>query len=218
MQNSQPANPTITKLLEADADLAAQEAELNAQLQSIGEKRRSLKTVIDMFVPAPTADTVPVATPAQPPVDEEQSQPTAPDDVLSELDGAMTDAPKASAPQPQKQQGKKNSSSASTKQSKKSTPVKKSSKAPDTWHEYVKDDFSNISLAEAVSKVMQQHPKQVLEIATIIDNIFVNEIPKEIRSTARERVSNVLSVGAKKGDWYRGQLGKYSMSESAVKG
>lgn len=65
---------------------------------------------------------------------------------------------------------------------------------------------------------MQQHSKQVIEIATIIDAIFTNDIPKQLRSTARERVSNVLSVGAKSGKWYRGQVGKYSMSKAAVEG
>ena len=65
---------------------------------------------------------------------------------------------------------------------------------------------------------MQQHSGEVLEIATIIDAIFVDDIPKEVRSTARSRVSNVLSVGAKNGKWYRGKLGKYSTSQTAVEG
>lgn len=50
---------------------------------------------------------------------------------------------------------------------------------------------------------MQQYSGQVLEIATIIAAIFASDIPQEVRSTARERVSNVLSVGAKSGKWYR---------------
>ena len=53
VQNYQPADtisdPTVAKLLEVDSDLADQEALLLAQLESIGEKRRSLKTVIDLF-------------------------------------------------------------------------------------------------------------------------------------------------------------------------
>lgn len=228
MQNSQFSNSTIAKLLEADADLAAQEAELNAQIQSIGEKRHSLKTVIDMFAPAHTADTVPGSTPAQPPeaVADRQVESTSPtqstvvQDVASpELNVADADSTEApEAPQPQKRQAKKNSSPASSKQNQKSVPAKKQSKASDTWHQYVKDGFTNTSLAEAVTEVMQQHSKQEVEIATIIDAIFTNEIPKEVRSTARERVSNVLSVGAKNGKWYRGKLGKYSMSPAAVKG
>lgn len=78
--------------------------------------------------------------------------------------------------------------------------------------------FTNAALSESVAQVMQQHEKEVLEIATIVDAIFIDDIPKQVRSTARERVSNALSVGAKNGKWYRGQLGKYSMSQAAVKG
>ena len=43
VQNSQASDPTVAKLLEVDADLAAQEVELTLQLQSIQEKRHSLK-------------------------------------------------------------------------------------------------------------------------------------------------------------------------------
>lgn len=64
---------------------------------------------------------------------------------------------------------------------------------------------------------MQQQPEQVLEIATILGTIFVDKIPPKVRSTARERISNVLSVGAKKGKWYRGQTGRYSMSKGAIR-
>jgi len=101
---------------------------------------------------------------------------------------------------------------------KKSAPTKEASKEADTWQQYVKEDFINVSLAEAVAEVMQQQQEQVLEIATILDAIFVAETPKDVRSTARERVSNILSVGAKKGKWYRGKLGRYSMSKAAVEG
>ncbi len=221
MQSSQSSNPTIAKLLEADADLAAQEVELNAQIQSVQQKRHSLKTVIEMFAPAYTTDTVPVATPAQTPVAQEQPQLTTSDVAVLEINGALPDINTSEAPEaptPQKQKAKKNSSSASSKQSKKSTFTKQQAKAADTWHEYVIGKFSNASLAEAVAQVMQQHSKKVLEIATIIDAIFTNDIPKEVRSTARERISNVLSVGAKNGKWYRGKLGKYSMSKGAVEG
>ncbi len=176
MQNSQPSNQTVAKLLEADADLAAQEVELNAQIQSIGEKRYSLKTVIDMFAPAHTTTTLPVATPAPIPVAKEQLQLTTPDTVVPELDVANVDTTEASAsvaPTPQKQKAKKNSSPTSSKQNNQSASTKKQSKAPDTWQQYVKDEFSNVSLAEAVSEVMQQHSEQVLEIGII--DLFKNK-------------------------------------------
>lgn len=226
MQNSTSSNPTIAKLLEADADLAAQEVELNAQIQSIGEKRHSLKTVINMFASVDTA-TTPIATSAQPEVVTAQQVESVPptqlkvvQDVASpELNGSDVDTTEAESPTvstPPKRQAKKNSSSATSKQSKKSAPIKKSSKEVDTWQQYVKDEFNGASLSEAVTEVMQQHSGEVLEITTIIDAIFTDEIPKQVRSTARERVSNVLSVGAKNGKWFRGKLGKYSMSKAAV--
>ncbi len=229
MQNSTSSNPTVAKLLEADADLAAIEVELSAQLTSLQEKRHSLKTVINMFAPVNIA-TTPIVTPAQPPeaVAAQQVESTSPeqspvvqDVASSERKGANVDTTEAETPAastPPKRQAKKNSSSATSKQSKKSAPTHKPSKAPDTWQQYVKDEFDSASLAEAVAEVMQQHSGEVLETATIIDAIFANDLPKEVRSTARERVSNVLSVGAKNSKWYRGKLGKYSMSQAAVEG
>ncbi len=224
--NSTPSShPTVAKLLEVEADLTAQETQLNAQLVSIQEKRHSLKTVIDMFAlgddanaesvvtPAPTA-----ITPAEVQNAEVEAEPTALDVKLKELNGAKTDTPADAqvSAKVAKRQTKASSSPSSSKPAKKSAPAKKPSQQPDTWQQYVIGEFSNASLAEAVAQVMQQQKGRVLEIATIIDAIFTPEIPKELRSTARERISNVLSVGAKSGKWYRGKLGKYSISKAAV--
>ena len=229
MQNSSlsspTSNPTVAKLLEVDADLAATEVELTLQLQSIQEKRRSLTNVIDMFAPQDVAPTESVVTPANSPVTaaeikpaEVEAEPTELNITLPELDNAKTDTPADAqvSAKGAKRQTKTNSFPDSSKPAKKSAPAKNPSQQPDTWQQYVIGEFSNAPLAEAVAQVMQQHSKQIIEIATIIDAIFTNEIPKELRSTARERVSKVLSVGAKSGKWYRGQLGKYSMSKAAV--
>ena len=215
MQNSSispTSNSIVAKLLEVDADLATTEVQLAAQLPSIQEKRHSLKNVISLFPPGDAAPT-PVVTST--PVVEEQAPPPVPEVATPELEDTAIDATKA-IPQSQKQQGKKNISSSTSKSNKKSAPTKEASKEADTWQQYVKDDFSNASLAEAVAEVMQQQQEQILEITTILDALFIEEIPKELRSKARERVSNVLSVGAKKGKWYRGLAGKYSMSSAAV--
>ena len=214
MQNSSlshTSNSIVAKLLEIDADLAATEVEVAAQLQSIQEKRHSLKNVISLFAPGDAARP-PVVTPT--PVVEKLAEPPAPEVATPELEDTI-DTTEA-APSTQKRQGKKNLSSSTSKSNKKSAPTKEASKEADTWQQYVKEDFINASLAEAVAEVMQQQQEQVLEITTILDALFVQEIPKEIRTKARERVSNVLSVGAKKGKWYRGLAGKYSMSSAAV--
>jgi hypothetical protein len=210
VQNSISSDPIVVTLLAIDAKLVAQEVELTLQLQSIQEKRHSLKNVISLFPSVDTAAPTPVVTP----VVEKQVQLPVPEVVTPEPEDPTIDAIEA-VPPSQKQQGRKNLSSTS-KSNKKSAPTKETSKEADTWQQYVKDDFINASLAEAVAEVMQQQEQQVLEITAILDAIFVEEIPKELRTKARERVSNVLSVGAKKGKWYRGLAGKYSMSRAAV--
>jgi hypothetical protein len=208
VQNSQSSDPTITKLLEIDSDLAAQEAELTLQLQSIQEKRHSLKTVINLFVPDAVAHQT-VLTPVVEDIAALQ------DVTTPELEEGATGTIEATT-LPQKQQQKKNLSTSSDKPSKKPSPTKEANKQANEWQQYLRDEFNDASLSLAVSEVMQQQQEQVLDIAAILDAIFVDEIPKAIRSTARERVSNVLSVGAKQGRWYRGQLGKYSMSKVAI--
>ena len=221
------SNPTVAKLLEADAELATTEAQLNAQLQSIQEKRRSLKTVIDLFAPTDTTTATPIATPPETPVAEEsaevvaqQAEPTAQDVVTLEADQSETDATAdteaSTVPDPQKRQTKKNSVPASQKPSAKSLPKKKTNEEQDTWQQYLRSEFSNATLSQAVSEVMQRQPKHVLETTAIVDAIFVDEIPPQVRSKARERVSNVLSVGVKKEKWYRGEAGSYSISKAAV--
>ena len=201
----------VAQLLEIDTNLAAQEVELTLQLQSIQEKRHSLKNVISLFLPVDNAPHTFSTTPT--PVAENVADIT--EAATPELDEVTTDTTEA-APQPPKRQGKRNLSTNSDKPSKKSVPPKETEKESDTWQQYLKEDFINASLAEAVFVVMQQQQEQVLEITTILDAIFVEQIPKELRTKARERVSNVLSVGAKKGKWYRGLAGKYSMSSAAV--
>jgi hypothetical protein len=224
-QNSlNTSNPTVAKLLEIDADLARQEVELSAQLQSIQEKRHSLRTVIDLFAPTHTATATPAQIPAAPEQAEviaQQVEPIAEDVATSELDSPKTDTTadvkNPAVPDTQKQQAQKNSSFTSKKQSAKSVPTKKTSSELETWQQYLRDEFSNATLSQAVSEVMQQHSGQVLEIAAIVDAIFVDEIPQGVRTKARERVSNVLSVGVKKEKWYRGEAGSYSMSKGAIR-
>ena len=81
MQNSSISSPTsnsiVVKLLEVDADLAVTEVELAAQLQSIQEKRHSLKNVISLFPPGDTAVPTPVVIST--PVVEEQAEPPVPE-------------------------------------------------------------------------------------------------------------------------------------------
>ena len=124
MQNSSISSPTsnsiVAKLLEVDADLAATEVELAAQLQSIQEKRHSLKNVISLFPPVDTAVPTPVVIPT--PIVEEQAEPPVPEVATPELEDTTIDTTEA-APSTQKRQGKKNLSSSTSKSNKKSAPT-----------------------------------------------------------------------------------------------
>ena len=80
----------------------------------------------------------------------------------------------------------------------------------------MREDFSNASLAEVVHTVLQRHADEVLEISAIMNAIFSDDLPKDIGSQARRQVTNILSQGAMKNKWYRGQLGQYSMSRAAA--
>lgn len=84
------------------------------------------------------------------------------------------------------------------------------------WQQYIRDEFGKSSLAEAIPQVLERQPDEVLETAEIINAIFVEDIPKDVRSTVRERVSNILSSGLKVNKWYRGRTGCYSISKSAA--
>ena len=271
-QNYQPADtisdPTVAKLLEVDSDLADQEALLLAQLESIGEKRRSLKIVIDLFGDADTttmaeesalavaasngtsvqiqsANWVVDSTEPVSPLDETvadaelESSPvfTAPDQtsiVESEPDSTPLKAPSAkktkqpaakktatktelsttdqtlSVEDTQSSKAKSVSSASKTKQP---TAAKKTAKTSGRWQDYLREEFSNSALSEAVGQVLQRQPEEVLETAAIIDAIFVDNLTTGVRNTARERIANVLSDGVRKNKWYRAEAGSYSMSD-----
>ncbi len=275
VQNYQPADtisdPTVAKLLEVDSDLAHQEALLLAQLESIEEKRRSLKIVIDLFGDADTTTTaeesalavaasngtsvgiqfanwVVDSTESISPLDEtvadaeleSSSASTTVDQISiveSEPDSMLLKAPSAkktkqpaakktatktelstteqtlSAEDTQSSKAKPVSSASKTKQP---TAAKKTAKTSGRWQDYLREEFSNSALSEAVGQVLQRQPEEVLETAAIIDAIFVDELPKGVRNTARERIANVLSDGVRKNRWYRAEAGSYSMSNGVA--
>ena len=83
------------------------------------------------------------------------------------------------------------------------------------WHDYLREEFSQTSLPEAVYSVLQRSFDQVFEIPALMNTIFVDSLPTEIASKVRRQITNILSEGARKNRWYRGQLGRYSMSRAA---
>lgn len=202
------SDATLSKLLDVDADLAKQESTLQSQLDAVHQKRQSLRVVIDMF----SAGQAPLAA-----VAEELS--------AVQLNGAIADSapekksakapktpeavparrgrkPKAAAPEPAAPVSRK-------------SRISKSRKA-ETSQYYLRDDFEGVPLRTAVAAVLHHQTDAVMDVASILNSIFREEMPKDVRNKARNRVLTILSNGVKEGDWYRGRTGKYSASKEVA--
>lgn len=248
MSNSQSSNSSsntaLAQLLEVDAQLAEAEADLKTQLQSIQQKRQSLKTVIDLFAAAAPAKLVEAPTRAKDTngesepsakeqatllLDDSQLSPTPTSDVngnhsLSGLGQEIPELDSFQAPpedtttqaegQPNRKH-KKAPTKAKTRRTAKSAREANSTKKTQGWQDYLREEFSDVPLSVAVSAVMQQRQEQVLEINTVVDAIFVQQMPPSVRDKARDRVNNILSDGVRKNKWYRAGGGSYSMSAVA---
>jgi hypothetical protein len=218
----QKSNSTLAKLLEVDSELAVTEAELLSQLESIHAKRRSLKIVISMFTKADTLDAVTVDKPVQtsPAETGKELEPDVEDLVAPPLETSRANATVESeteAADIQSKGAKKTAPSPTTRnKTTKFTQTGKAAKKASGWQQYVREEFTNTSLPEAVYAVLQRQANQVFEISAIVNAIFVDHLPTQVGSKARRQVSNILSEGARKNKWYRGQLGQYSMSGAAA--
>lgn len=218
-RSDQSSNPMLTKLLEIDSELAVQEAELMVQLEGVQEKRRSLKTVINMFTPADIPTTAPpkelIETPpktneepkpvieelAAPPVESSSITSTADSEVEAALDTEFKEA---------------KTTPSFTKRDKTTKTTAKIAKKVPGWQKYMREEFGKASLPEAVSTVLKRQPNQVLEIPTLVNAIFTNELPMQPRSNVRRQITNILSEGVKDNKWYRGKSGYYSISKAAA--
>ncbi len=214
----QSADVTLSKLLEVDAELAAQVTALTVQLENVQEKRHSLQTVMAMFT---STDNLAVLEEQQPqtataevnglePATEASREPVnaAP---VAELNGEVTTD---SSPQPAEEPQLSSSKRRSPRASKSSKSSGRSSKG---WQHYLLPEFANLSLPEAVAVVLQRQGDEMFDVSTIVKAVFVEEIPQAARSEARNRIANVLSIGLKSSKWYRGKKGQYSLSPQSAK-
>ena len=221
----QSSNSTLTKLLEVDSELAVQEAELFSQLESVQEKRKSLKTVISMFTKVDRAATAPVETSK---VDRAATVTVETGKEIEEPVGlaalpletsaatATAESETEAVTDTQSKVAKKTLSSPTrTNKNTKFRQTKSANKASG-WQDYVREEFSGNSLPEAVHTVLQRGAEQVFEIPAIVNAIFVEHLPMDVGSKARRQVTNILSEGARKNKWYRGQIGYYSISRAAA--
>ncbi|MEM8504619.1 MAG: hypothetical protein AAF716_15860 [Cyanobacteria bacterium P01_D01_bin.1] len=85
------------------------------------------------------------------------------------------------------------------------------------WQRYVQRTYKKSPLPDVIVGVLQAQPDNVFKIADVMDVVFKEDMPKGHFLKARNRISNILSAGARDGVWHRGRGGTYSMSEKAIK-
>lgn len=207
MAKSQSSKPDgiLSTLAEADAALAAQEADLAAQLASVQEKRLSLRSVMDLFTTTegPTAladvavDVSKIVAPPEAPAEETPAE-----------------AAPAETPTRGRRGAKTTEAPAKGKRGRKGTAAK--SQASENWQDYLQPQFRQTSLPSAIASVMEQQPDRLFGMVELIAAIFEPDLPKAVRNKARDRILNILSLGVKDGQWYRGRKGQYSVSRNAV--
>jgi hypothetical protein len=208
---------TLAQLLEIDTQLSVQEAHLSAQLESLQHKRQSLQVVIALFdetdktdVAAPIEETIP--TPQL--QSEKQLESVKEEKVVLQTDKDKLPIPAPIAPA--SKTGKKTTTSASKKKSTKKTQTSKTVKQVPGWQQYLRSEFGNSSLPQAIAQVLESDLERVWEISAVVDAIFVESIPQEIKKKVRLQITNLLAQGARENKWERGQQGSYTLSYEAA--
>ncbi|MEM9904867.1 MAG: hypothetical protein AAF921_07580 [Cyanobacteria bacterium P01_D01_bin.44] len=201
----------LPQLAEAEALLSAQEAALMQQLAEIQEKREGLQTVMAMF--ETSADGNGQSAPA----------------IEALVDLADVAAPKAKSPTAKtvtkstkatKARGRKPKAAKvakTTTKTAKTAQTKKANGRAAHWQRYVLDAYRQKPLPDVVASLLKDKPKESFKIARVMSAIFEEDMPKAQFLKARNRISNILSAGARNKEWYRGRGGTYSASEKAVK-
>ena len=220
------ANNVLEQLKEVESQLASQVEALSDQLSAAEKQREGLQTVINMFQAGGSTNGV------APDVTEILSN------VVPSVAESEPEEEEVPAKKPGKRRGRKPSAktvakakAAATKTKATKTAKTKAAPAPvavtkvarkprggksPNWQRYVQDPFRKTPLPDVVANILKAQPDEAFKIAEVMEAIFKSDMPKATFLKARNRVSNILSAGARTNEWYRGRGGKYSMSKKAL--
>lgn len=220
----------LPQLLEVDSELSAQATDLEAQLAELQEKRKGIQTVISMFESgnAPDMKDIAAVTGSSEKSDKaEKATKTAKKTTtktaktIAKVKGKTT---KAKRGRPAKAKlavadtvdATKPNGAIDAAETEQQAAGKRSGRTA-KWQRYVQESYRKAPLPDVIGGVLQAQPGAVFKIADVMNAVFQEDMPKNHFLTARNRVSNILSAGAREGSWYRGRGGTYSVSEKAVK-
>lgn len=207
------ATTVLDQLKEAESQLKSEIETLNEQLAEAEKQRQGLQTVIDMFGSGGSENglgasvseilTSKVSVPA------EAEEPEAPEEE--------EEAPAPKAEPVAKRRGRKASAKTSTAKAAAKAPRKARGGKSPNWQRYVQEPFRKTPLPDVVANILKAQPDEAFKIADVMEAIFKSDMPKATFLKARNRVSNILSAGARTSEWHRGRGGRYSMSAKALK-
>lgn len=222
------ATSVLPQLLEVDSELSAQATSLEAQLTALQEKRKGIQTVIAMFEAGDTPAVADIAAATSATKSQSKATKSTKSKTTTKAKATKTKAAKApkavkatktktrkvkaTRGRPPKAKTAKASSASTTKK----TATKRSGRTAN-WQKYVQDSYSKAPLPDVIVGVLKAQPDNIFKIADVMNVVFKEDMPKTHFLKARNRVSNILSAGARDGDWYRGRGGTYSVSEKAIK-
>lgn len=219
----------LPQLMEVDSELMAQASTLEAQLSELQEKRKGIRTVIEMFesgsAPAAEAIAAAASTSSKATTTKASAAKSAKAKKTKAAakpakSPAKTTATKSKVAKAAKEKTTKVKATrgrpAKAKAAEKSTTSKRSGRTAN-WQKYVQDSYSKSPLPDVIVGVLQAQPNNIFKIADVMNAVFKEDMPKTHFLKARNRVSNILSAGARDGDWFRGRGGTYSVSEKAIK-
>ena len=196
------SDPVLSQLSAVEDDLSQQVESLESELAKIKERRDGLRTVIEMF----DGDAGAISSPP----------PATPKRRVGRPPGRKKAAEKKATAKAVEPAAEKKTTAKQTKTGKKKGRKKKDGRAAN-WQKYVQSDYKDIALPESVSSILRAQPSEIFTIADVMTAIFREEMPRTSYLKARNRISNILSAGARDGTWYRGRNGRYSQSESVTK-
>ena len=72
---------------------------------------------------------------------------------------------------------------------------------------YLKDKFKGTPLVKVVTDILKAEPTKIFRLPDVVSEMFSDDVSKVNLIKARNRVANILSTGARNGDWYRAPEG-----------
>ncbi len=212
-------NPVLSQLVSVEADLVEQIKQLEVQLAQLQAKRQGLHTVIDLFGEDDGDQTdLPVVQPALESSQDTQGVPA--DEAPESSKSTKATSSRSAATKSVRRTPAKADNTTKTKirvKAKASSGRKKKDGRAATWQKHVNSKYRDLALPESVSSVLRSTPSEIFTIAEVMSALFKEDMPRTAYLKARNRISNILSAGARDGTWYKGRNGRYSQSESVTK-